>query len=105
MSGSSGITNHWKERNMATTVRIPSALRATTGGQARVAVEGVTVGEALVNLEAAYPGLQGRLRDEHGTIARFINVFVGGEDVRLLDGLNTPLDGAELSIVPAVAGG
>ena len=90
---------------MATTVRIPSALRASTGGQARVAVEGATVGEALDNLEATYPGLKDRLRDEHGTIARFINVFVGGEDVRLLDGLNTTLDGAELSIVPAVAGG
>ena len=89
---------------MATTVRIPSALRASTGGQARVAVEGATVGEALDNLEAAYPGLKGRLRDEQGSIARFINVFVGGEDVRLLDGLNTTLDGAELSIVPARAG-
>jgi molybdopterin synthase sulfur carrier subunit len=90
---------------MATTVRIPSALRASTGGQARVAVEGATVSEVLDNLEAAYPGLKGRLRDEHGAIARFINVFVSGKDGRLLDGLNTTLDGAELSIVPAVAGG
>ena len=91
---------------MATTVRIPSTLRSTTGGQARVTVEGATVGEALNNLEAAYPALQGRLRDEDGGIARFVNLFVGGEDVRLLDGLGTPLDGGgELSIVPAVAGG
>jgi molybdopterin synthase sulfur carrier subunit len=90
---------------MATTVRIPSALRASTGGQARVAVEGATVSEVLDNLETAYPGLKGRLRDEHGAIARFINVFVSGEDGRLLDGLNTTLDGAELSIVPARAGG
>lgn len=90
---------------MATTVRIPSALRSTTGGQARVSVEGATVRDALDNLETAYPTLKGRLRDDSGSIARFINVFVGGEDVRLLDGLNTPLDGAELSIVPAVAGG
>lgn len=90
---------------MATTVRIPSALRATTGGQSRVSVEGATVAEALTNLETEYPGLKGRLRDDHGTIARFVNIFVGGEDVRLLDGLNTPIDGAELSIVPAVAGG
>jgi molybdopterin synthase sulfur carrier subunit len=90
---------------MATTVRIPSAVRASTGGQARVAVEGATVSEVLDNLEAAYPGLKGRLRDEHGAIARFINVFVSGEDGRLLDGLNTTLDGAELSIMPAGAGG
>ena len=90
---------------MATTVRIPSALRATTGGQGRVTIEGGTVAEALDNLETTYPGLKGRLRDDQGTVARFVNIFVGGEDVRLLDGLNTPLDGAELSIVPAVAGG
>jgi sulfur-carrier protein len=90
---------------MAVTVRIPSALRTTTGGQARVSVEGATVGEALDNLEQTYPSLKGRLRDENGTVARFVNLFVGGEDVRLLDGLSTPLDGAELSIVPAVAGG
>ncbi len=88
-----------------TTVRIPSALRATTAGQARVTVEGGTVGEALENLEETYPALKGRLRDDAGVPARFINLFVGGEDVRLLDGLNTPLNGDELSIVPAVAGG
>ena len=90
---------------MASTVRIPSALRASTGGQARVTVEGATVGDALDNLESTYPALQGRLRDEQGGIARFVNLFVGGEDVRLLSGLSTPLDGHELSIVPAVAGG
>ena len=90
---------------MATTVRIPSALRAVTGGQTRVVVEGDTVADALDNLETAYPGLRGRLRDDSGAVARFINLFVGGEDVRLLEGLGTPLNGAELSIVPAVAGG
>ncbi len=88
-----------------TTVRIPSSLRATVGGQARVTVEGATVGDALDHLEQTYPALQGRLRDDKGTVTRFINLFVGGEDVRLLDGLQTPLDGSELSIVPAVAGG
>lgn len=90
---------------MASTIRIPSALRASTGGQARVAVEATTVGDALDSLEITYPALKGRLRDDQGGVARFINLFVGGEDVRLLDGLSTPLDGAELSIVPAVAGG
>ena len=90
---------------MTTTVRIPSALRASVDGQARVSVEGATVAEALDSLETAYPALRGRLRDEHGTVARFVNLFVGGEDVRLLDGVETALDGAELSIVPAVAGG
>ena len=79
---------------MATTVRIPS-----------VTVEGATVGEALDNLEAAFPGLKGCLRDEQASIAPFVSVFVDGEDVRRLDGLNTPLNGADLSIVPAAAGG
>lgn len=88
-----------------TSIRIPSALRSATGGQARVTVEGATVADALDNLEREYPALKGRLRDDNGAITRFINLFVGGEDVRLLDGLATPLDGAELSIVPAVAGG
>ncbi len=88
-----------------TSVRVPSALRSLIGGQSRVTVEGNTVGEALDNLEAQYPALHGRLRADDGNLARFVNIFVGGEDVRLLDGLNTPLDGAELSIVPAVAGG
>ncbi len=88
-----------------TTVRIPSSLRAIVGGQARVAVEGATVGDAIAHLEQTYPALQGRLRDDSGAVTRYINLFVGGEDVRLLDGLKTPLDGSEISIVPAVAGG
>jgi len=83
-----------------TTVRVPGSLRAIVGGQSRV-----TVGDALAHLEQTYPALQGRLRDDNGAVTRFINLFVGGEDVRLLEGLKTPLDGAELSIVPAVAGG
>ncbi len=88
-----------------TTVRIPSSLRAIVGGQTRVSVEGATVGDAIAHLEQTYPALQGRLRDDSGSVTRYINLFVGGEDVRLLDGLKTPLDGSELSIVPAVAGG
>jgi molybdopterin synthase sulfur carrier subunit len=88
-----------------TTVRVPGSLRAIVGGQSRVTVEGATVGDALAHLEQTYPALQGRLRDDNGAVTRFINLFVGGEDVRLLEGLKTPLDGAELSIVPAVAGG
>ena len=88
-----------------TTVRIPSSLRATVGGQSRVTVEAATVGEALDYLEQTYPALQGRLRDDNGAVTRFVNLFVGGEDVRLLEGLHTPLNGSELSIVPAVAGG
>ncbi|MGH2345006.1 MAG: ubiquitin-like small modifier protein 1 [Chloroflexota bacterium] len=91
---------------MAVTVRIPSPLRRITGGAARVDATGSTVREALDSLVAAYPGLGDRVYDEQAQLRRFVNLFVGEEDIRFLDGLDTPLsDGAELSIVPAVAGG
>jgi molybdopterin synthase sulfur carrier subunit len=91
---------------MAVVVRIPSSLRKITGGAARVDTQGATVREALNGLVATHPELGERVYDEQGQLRRFVNLFVGGEDVRFLDGLDTPLkDGAELSIVPAVAGG
>jgi sulfur-carrier protein len=91
---------------MAVTVRIPSPLRRITGGAARVSATGSTVREALDSLVAAYPELGERVYDEQAQLRRFVNLFVGEEDIRFLDGLDTPLsDGAELSIVPAVAGG
>ncbi|MGH2389068.1 MAG: ubiquitin-like small modifier protein 1 [Chloroflexota bacterium] len=91
---------------MAVTVRIPSPLRRITGGAARVDATGSTVREALDSLVAAYPELGDRVYDEQAQLRRFVNLFVGEEDIRFLDGLDTPLsDGAELSIVPAVAGG
>ena len=91
---------------MSVRVRIPAPLRASTDGTAVVDVESVTVVGALETLEGQYPGLQGRLRDEDGTVRRFINLYVNGEDVRFLDGLQTALKtGDELTIIPAVAGG
>jgi molybdopterin synthase sulfur carrier subunit len=91
---------------MSVTVRIPTQLRSLTGGQGEVTVEGATVGEALKALDAAHPGIGERLFDEAGELRRFVNVFLSDEDVRFLQGLQTPLsDGQVLSIVPAVAGG
>jgi len=87
-------------------VRIPTQLRTLTGGAGEVQVEGSTVGEALKALDTAHPGLADRLFDDTGEIRRFVNVFLADEDVRFLDGLNTPVSpGQTLSIVPAVAGG
>ena len=87
-------------------IRIPSQLRTLTNGLGEVDVEGESVGEALRNLEATYPGFGERLFDEDGQLRRFVNVFVADEDVRFLDGLNTPVAGGQtVSIVPAVAGG
>jgi sulfur-carrier protein len=91
---------------MTVRVRIPTPLRSVTDGVAEVAVESARVGDALHQLEERYPAMRGRLRDDGGAVRRFVNLYVNGEDVRFLDGLETSLKaGDELSIVPAVAGG
>ncbi|MBK8575859.1 MAG: MoaD/ThiS family protein [Elusimicrobia bacterium] len=91
---------------MSAKVRIPAPLRRLTKDQAVVDVEGQTVVEVIVDLEKKYPGLKERLCDETGQIRRFINVFVNGEDIRFKDGAKTAVPaGAEVSVVPAIAGG
>ena len=91
---------------MAVTVRIPTQLRELSGGAAEVSADGATVAEVLKGLEAAHPGFAERLFDESGELRRFVNVFVADEDIRFLQGLDTPIaDGQVVSIVPAVAGG
>ena len=91
---------------MSVTVRIPTPLRKLTGDQDTVAADGSDLRQCLEGLEARYPGLKERLCDESGELRRFVIVFVNGEDVRFLQGLDTSLKaGDEVSIVPAVAGG
>jgi molybdopterin converting factor small subunit len=91
---------------MSVTVRLPSQLRALVGGTAEVVVEASDVREAILAVDAAHPGLAGRILDDDGQIRRFVNVFVADEDVRFLEGLDTSLSaGQTVSIVPAVAGG
>jgi molybdopterin converting factor small subunit len=91
---------------VSATVRIPTQLRALSGGAAELSVEGGTVGAVFSRLEEAHPGFRERLFDEEGQLRRFVNVFVGDEDVRFLHGLDTEVgDGQTVSIVPAVAGG
>jgi len=90
---------------MAVTVKLPTQLRDTVGGFASVQAEGATVGEALESVFTAHGELRDRLY-QNGDLRRFVNVYLGGEDIRFLDGLQTALpDGAELTILPAVAGG
>ena len=90
---------------MSTTVRIPTPLRTLTGGHDEVRAAGGTVGEIIEDLERRYPGIRDRLLDEKG-VRRFVNIYVGDEDIRFLDGLETKLkSGDEISIVPAIAGG
>ena len=91
---------------MSATVRVPTTLRTLTAGASEVAVEGDTLAAVLDNLESAHPGFKERLLDDEGQIRRFVNVFVSDDDVRFLDGLDTPVpDGETVSIIPAVAGG
>ena len=90
---------------METIVRIPAALRTLTAGADEVKGSGSTVGEVIEDLEKRHPGLKDRLLDEKG-VRRFINIYVGEEDVRFTGGLTTKLEaGAQISIVPAIAGG
>ena len=91
---------------MSVTVRIPTQLRALTGGAGEVPVPTGTVRDVLASADGLYPGLATRLLDENGSLRRFVNVFVADEDIRFLDGLDTKVaDGQKLSVVPAVAGG
>lgn len=91
---------------MAVTVRIPQPLRGLTGDQSTVEASGGSLGAVIADLETSYPGVKERLLDDGGEIRRFVNIYVNGDDVRFIEGLDSSLkDGDEVSIVPAVAGG
>jgi molybdopterin synthase sulfur carrier subunit len=91
---------------MSVKVRIPTPLRGLTNDQDIVPSEGDTLSSCIEGLETAFPGIKDRICDDTGEIRRFVNVYVNGEDVRFLSGLDTTLkSGDEVSIVPAVAGG
>lgn len=88
------------------TVHLPTPLRTFCGGADRLTLEGATVGDVLRALEREHPALAGRILDEGGQVRRFVNVFVDGENARGQGGVDVRIaDGAELTIVPAVAGG
>jgi sulfur-carrier protein len=90
---------------MPVTVKIPAQLRPATGGEGEVEVEAATVGDALDAVFSTHEGLRDRIT-ENGDLRRFVNVYVAGEDIRFADGLATEVaDGAEVTILPAVAGG
>jgi molybdopterin converting factor small subunit len=91
---------------MSARVRVPTILRTYTAGESEVTAEGQTLSDVLDSLDDAYPGIKGRIVDEEGTLRRFVNVYVGNDDVRFLDGLDTAVkDDAQISVIPAVAGG
>jgi molybdopterin converting factor small subunit len=91
---------------MSVSVRIPTILRSYTGGAAQVSGQAGTLREVIAGLDADYPGLGGRILDEAGQLRRFINVYVGEQDVRFAQELDTPVPaGGQVSVIPAVAGG
>lgn len=91
---------------MTVKVLIPTPLQKLTQDQATIECEGSSIAELLESLDQSFPGIKARLCDEQGQLRRFINFYVNSEDIRFLDGQNTPLTtGDEVSIVPAVAGG
>ncbi len=90
----------------AVRVRIPTILRTYTEGESEVGAQGSTLGEVLDDLDSSYPGIKGRILDDQGALRRFVNVYVGNDDVRFLDSLDTKVQpGAQVSVIPAVAGG
>ena len=91
---------------MSVSVRIPTILRTYTDGASEVTAEGDTLAAVLDDLDATYSGIKGRILDEAGKLRRFVNVYVGNDDVRFLDDLATATpDGTQISVIPAVAGG
>jgi MoaD family protein len=88
------------------TVKIPPVLRARTGGEAEVEADGDNVGEVLESLASAHPDTRGQLFGDDGSLNRYVNVYLNDEDVRVLDGLDTAVTGADtVVILPAMAGG
>jgi len=91
---------------MTVSIRIPTPLRPYTDGQSSVSVQATTVGGALASLTTAHPDLSRHLRNDDGKLRSFVNVYLGEEDIRFLNAEDTALtDGAELTIVPSIAGG
>jgi len=91
---------------MVVQVRIPTPLRKFTAGKDSVSAEGDSVGAVIDSLEAKHPGLKARICEEDGSVRRFVNVYLNGDDIRFLDNLTSPVkNGDELSIIPAIAGG
>ena len=91
---------------MAIDVRIPTILRTYTGGESEVNATGETLAAVLDDLDANFAGIKARILDDAGALRRFVNVYVGNDDVRFLDDLATATPaGTQVSVIPAVAGG
>jgi molybdopterin synthase sulfur carrier subunit len=91
---------------MPVSVRVPTILRTYTDGESEVSATGANLQEVLDDLDNNFAGIKARILDDNGELRRFVNVYVGNDDVRFLDNLATPTpDGTQISVIPAVAGG
>ena len=91
---------------MSVTVKIPAQLRAATGGDGEIEVDGSTVGDVLNSLTSSHPDTKSQIFGEGGDLNRYVNVYLNDEDVRVLDGLGTAVSDSDvLVILPAMAGG
>ncbi len=91
---------------MSVQVRVPTILRTYTEGESEVSADGTTLSDVLTSLDSRFPGIRSRIVDEQGALRRYINVYVGTDDARFVQGLQTPTpDGSQISVIPAVAGG
>ena len=87
-------------------IKIPSQLRTQTDGADKISINGETVGEVIQNLVDKYPALKDRIYDENGKVRRYVNIYLGDEDIRFMDNLDTSVEeNSELALVPAIAGG
>jgi sulfur-carrier protein len=87
-------------------IRIPTPLRKLTNNEELIEVNALTIGEAIIELQTRFPGIQERLLDDSGAVRRFVNVYVNEEDIRFLQNQETALKQSdEVSIIPAIAGG
>lgn len=86
-------------------IKIPTTLRRFTNQEGEVQIEGATIAEVIENLEAKYPGIKKRILDDNGKVRKFVNIYVGEEDIRFLQKEDTNVEGKEITIVPAISGG
>ena len=91
---------------MAVTVRLPGALRDTTGGRTKIEAKSGTLGDVIADVDRRHPGFRSRVLDETGRLRTYVNVYVGDEDARTRGGVDAHVpDGAEVMVIPAMAGG
>lgn len=92
--------------NMTVHVQIPTPLRHLTQDRATVTASGTTIAHIMDDLERQFPAMKNHLRDEHGDLRRFVNIYLNSDDIRFAQGQQTAVkDGDEITIIPAIAGG